>query len=118
METTKKDKTQDTEQDKEQDMNFDDYIFLPPLNPLEPYTSIVVGPCRNGMPCSHCFSFDNGANFHREYAHDIYPLIEHLVPEDVKSTLNFKHIKAAYNVNKMLHYKKFKRIKMPSSPDQ
>ena len=89
------------------------YIFLPPLTPLEPHTSIVVGPCKNGMPCSHCFSFNNGADFQPEYAHDIYVFIESLTPEKLKSTPNFRHIKAAYDVNKMLKYKKFKPIKMP-----
>ena len=95
------------------DKDITKYLFISPSDPNEPHKTIVVGPCKNGLPCKHCLSFDNGQKFSPQYGHDIYVLIKDIFIDKTKSNPKFQHLHGMFQANTLLKYKPFKPITPP-----
>lgn len=87
------------------------YLIIPSPNPLEPHKTIVIEPCKQGIPCKHCFSQDNGKTFTSRYGHDIFAFIKDITTDQkITTDLSFKHLHGMYTANNLLKYKKLNPI--------
>ncbi len=75
--------------------------------------NILISECRQGMPCSHCLSLDNGKTFNKHYGHDIYELIKGIVSDKIRTEPEFTHLYGMYQANILLKYRPFNPITNP-----
>ena len=92
------------------------YLLIPPKNPLHPHETTIIGSCRQGIPCRHCFSQDNGITFTPKYGHDIYAFIMDSTDPTIRSHRIFKHLKGMFDANNLLKLKPPKPIATPITP--
>lgn len=92
---------------------YQNLLIIPPSDPLQPFSTIIVGACKQGLPCKHCLSLDNGKTFKSEYGHDIYNLLkERISPKDKF----YNHLRGMYEANSLIKYQPIKILSSHPSP--
>ncbi len=90
------------------------FLIVPPSDPLQPSTTIIVGACKYGLPCKHCLSLDNGKTFKSEYGHDIYNLLKERISSKDKF---YNHLRGMYEANALIKYRPIKILSHTQSSD-